>query len=254
MAPLALLEAAVMVAPLVLLVSQGQLDGLVLPAPRASLGPLGLPVLQGRKASVVLVVTRAPWVELERQEPRVSPALLERRVHLEKLGPPALLAPQVLRVFWVLLGFWVSQAPGVNVACQALQDLWANLVPLAFLALLVPVVLLVLWEVLASMVLLVKLVVTATLAVMDPQVVMASLDTRESVGTLATLAQLVLWGRLVLMAMWAPLANMETAVSLVLPGLLVLLVPLVQEVLVDHKEFEVIRESLVTRAPGVFLA
>jgi len=47
---------------------------------------------------------------------------------------------------------------------------------------------------------------------------------------------------------------METVVNPVLLVLWVQLVLLVQEVLVAHKVFEVIRESLVTRGPEVFLA
>lgn len=102
--------------------------------------------------------------------------------------------------------------------------------------------------------LLVKLGVMETLGATGPQVVMVSQDTRESVGTLAMLAPSVLWGHLVLMARLAPLASTETEVNLVLRGLLVLPVPLVQEVLVDHRASVVKRESLGTREPEVFLA
>jgi len=94
----------------------------------------------------------------------------------------------------------------------------------------------------------------ATLGTMAPQAAMVNPDTRESAVTLATLVLLALWAHLVLTALWVPLANMETVVNPVLLVLWVQLVLLVQEVLVAHKVFEVIRESLVTRGPEVFLA
>lgn len=217
----------------------------------ALLVPLVLPV---KKGFVGLVVTKVQLAELERQVQLAPLAFLERKVPLERLVLLDLPAPQVLRVFLVLLAFWAFPAPEVNVVSQVLLVLWANLVLSASQALLGPVVPLVLWAVLESTVLLVKPVVMATLGVMVLQVATVSLDTRENAVILAMPVLLVLQVHLVLKAPWAPLANMETVVNLALLVLLVPSVLLVQEALVVHKASGVTRESLVIRGPEVFLA
>lgn len=101
---------------------------LVLLDPVVSLALLVPLVLLVKKGSVGLAVTKVQLAELEKQAPAGPLALLVKRVLTENLVLLDLLAPQVLRVFLVLLVSWVSQAPEVNVVYQVFPDLWVSLV------------------------------------------------------------------------------------------------------------------------------